>query len=372
MGKQVHIVCFDAPAPPDYGGAIDLYNKIVALAHAGIKINLHYFQYKAERDHQSLKQYCHAVHVYSRKSPWQCLASPLPYIVASRISKELIQRLNGDDFPIIFEGVHTCGVIPFLNNKNRKVVVRLHNNEAAYYQRLAQTETSPLKNFYYLVESNRLERYQQQLPKHSSYAAVSEIDRVVFKEKYGLEQASFVPPFIPWQEINIEVGLGKYCLYNGNLSVAENKAVVLWLIEHVFSKTNTPFFVAGKNAPRKLADKIAQHQNIQLVNNPSDEEMERLIKEAQINILPSLNETGIKLKLLHALFCGRHCITNQAGVAGSGLNELVHLAEDADAFLGLVQTQMQQAFTEKEMQQRVQLLHAYNNQRNAAALIALL
>lgn len=372
MDKQVHIVCFDAPAPPDYGGAIDLYYKIVALANAGIKINLHYFQYKAERDHEGLEQFCHAIHVYSRKSPWQCLASPLPYIVSSRINKELIQRLNGDDLPIVFEGVHSCGVIPFLTNKNRKVVVRLHNNEAAYYQRLAQTETSPLKNFYYLVESNRLERYQQQLPKHSSYAAVSEIDRVVFKEKYGLEQASFVPPFIPWQEINIEVGLGKYCLYNGNLSVAENKAVVLWLIEHVFSKTNTPFFVAGKNAPRKLADKIAQHQNIQLVNNPSDEEMERLIKEAQINILPSLNETGIKLKLLHALFCGRHCITNQAGVAGSGLNELVHLAEDADAFLGLVQTQMQQAFTEKEMQQRVQLLHAYNNQRNAAALIALL
>lgn len=370
MHKQVHIVCFDAPAPPDYGGAIDLFYKIESLAAAGLRVQLHYFQYREERGHQGLEKHCHQVFVYPRKSPWQCLLSRLPYIVSSRINKELILRLNGDDHPIIFEGVHTCGIIPFIRNKNRSLLVRLHNNEAAYYQRLAHTETAPLKNFYYLVESNRLERYQQQLPKELAYAPISEADRVVFTEKYGLEKTVLVPPFLPWQQLNAREGMGTYCLYHGNLSIAENNAVVQWLIQHVFSKIDIPFIVAGKNPPLKLQQKIAACKKVQLVSNPSDEALEQLIGNAQINIIPSLNQTGIKLKLLHALFSGRHCITNKEGVAGSGLEDLVHLAEDADVFLQTVQTLMQQPFTQKEMQQRAMLLHPYNNTRNAEKLKA--
>jgi glycosyltransferase involved in cell wall biosynthesis len=370
LDKQVHIVCFDAPAPPDYGGAIDLYYKIRALAEAGVKIHLHYFQYRQGRNHQGLEKLCHQVYAYPRKKAWQCLASRLPYIVSSRINPELIDRLNNDDHPVILEGVHTCGLIPHFKNKSRRLVVRLHNNEAAYYQRLAHTETEPLKNFYYLVESNRLERYQQWLPKQLAYAAISEKDRTVFIEKYGLNNTFFLPPFLPWQQLNIQEGMGSYCLYHGNLSVAENKAVVLWLIQHVFAKNNIPFIVAGKNASKKLAEKIAGYPHIQLVNNPTDADLEQLIGEAHINILPSLNQTGIKLKLLHALFCGRHCITNTEGVAGSGLEALVHLAEDVDAFVQTVQTLMQQPLTQKEMQQRLELLHLYDNTRNADALIA--
>ncbi len=47
--------------------------------------------------------------------------------------------------------------------------------------------------------------------------------------------------------------------------------------------------------------------------------MTELIREAQINILPSFNTTGIKIKLLNAIFNGRHCLVNPAAIAGTGL-----------------------------------------------------
>ena len=48
-----------------------------------------------------------------------------------------------------------------------------------------------------------------------------------------------------------------------------------------------------------------------LVANPSEMEMQDMIAKAQINILPSFNNTGIQIKLLNALFNGRHCLVNK-------------------------------------------------------------
>ena len=370
MDKHLHIVCFDAPAPPDYGGSIDVYYKIAALAKAGVEITLHYFNYKAERGHEDLEPYCKEIFVYTRKRPWQCLHTPLPYIVASWINKQLIERLNKDDHPVLLEGIHCTGIIPFLK-KDRTILVRLHNNEASYYQRLAQNETAPFKNLYYVMESNRLERYQHRLPKNLQYAAIAQTDATVFKEKYGLAHVQLIPSFVPWHEVQVPTGMGGYCLYHGNLSVSENNAVASWLLKHVFSEATIPFIIAGKNAPPKLQEMAARHQHVQLVNSPSHGTMEQLILGAQVHVLPSLNDTGVKLKLLHALFRGRHCLTNAPGVAGSGLESLVHISDEADSMQNTISNLMQREITEKEMLQRTETLqHLYTNIKNADALIA--
>jgi len=38
--KHLHIVSFDVPAPPSYGGVIDVYYKARALADLGVKVHL--------------------------------------------------------------------------------------------------------------------------------------------------------------------------------------------------------------------------------------------------------------------------------------------------------------------------------------------
>jgi len=41
--NYLHIVCLDVPWPPDYGGAIDMMNRIMMLKKLDIGIHLHYF-----------------------------------------------------------------------------------------------------------------------------------------------------------------------------------------------------------------------------------------------------------------------------------------------------------------------------------------
>ena len=126
MSNYLHIVCLDAPSPPNYGGAIDMYYKITALAALGKKIILHYFDYKENRNAASLKDCCVEVHAYPRKGFINSFS--LPYIISSRINRSLINRLNRDRFPVLLEGLHCSGIIPYLNDNSRSQFVRYYSS----------------------------------------------------------------------------------------------------------------------------------------------------------------------------------------------------------------------------------------------------
>lgn len=367
MSRHLHIVCLDALGPPDYGGAIDMYYKIKALAAIGVKITLHYFDYNLTRNTAGLENECVAVHRYKRKSFLQALPLSCPFIVQSRINAELIKRLNKDEHPVLLEGLHCAGIIPFLN-KQQRVVLRMHNDEAAYYRHLAKTENSFLKKLYFVWESRLLQRYQHRLSKSLKLACLSQTDADVFQKIYGFQQVYFIPCFIPWQQVFIKEGKGDYCLYHGNMLVSENEQAALWLMKEVFSKTTIRLVIAGKGISQQVSRAAEAYPHVSLINNPTIPELDGLVKNAQINVLPSLNATGVKLKLLNALLNGRHCITNPAGVMGSKIENGVVVKEALADWIQHIELLIQQEFSTQDEESRHEVLRLYNNETNAKAL----
>lgn len=370
MSNTVHVVCLDAPAPPDYGGAIDMFYKVKALYEIGLNIILHYFDYNKARHVEGLEKFCSEIHMYQRKSFLQALPLSRPFIVHSRVNENLIKRLNADGLPVLLEGLHCSGVVPFLQNKKR-VVVRMHNDEARYYQSLAQAEKSYLRRGYYLQESRLLHKYQQQLDKGISVACISETDVRRMQGKYRFQDVCFIPCFLPWQSIRSKEGKGDYCLYHGNLAVAENEAAVLWLVKNVFNHLPFPLVVAGNNASERLTKMTTKHKNVFLVNNPPIEELAALIDDAHINVLPSTNNTGVKLKLLNALLNGRFCITNHNGAAGSKIEKGLFVKNTAGEWTMCIEELMEKMFAAPEMKERETVLALYDNRSNAQKLSAL-
>jgi hypothetical protein len=370
VSEYVHIVCLDAPAPPDYGGAIDMFYKIPALHAAGKKIILHYFDYKENRNAHGLEPFCVEINSYKRSVFLKSLLTLKPHIISSRIEPELIHRLNRDDYPVLLEGLHCSGIIPHLDAR-KKIVVRVHNNEAEYYEALSGTESNLFRKLYFLYEAALLSHYQKKLPGKAMYAFISSVDKEVFKENYKQQQQQFLPAFIPWQTILSKAGKGEYCLYHGNLFISENYQAALWLIENVFSKLDMPLMIAGKNA-NSLRNQWSDNDRIQLIDSPSDEELNHLIQTAHINVLPSVNATGVKLKLLHALFEGRFCISNYNGVTGNGIEQQVTLAESADDWINAIEQKRLVEFTDEMIEERKNILSVYSNLLNAQKLNALL
>lgn len=369
QAKELHIITHDVPWPADFGGVVDLFYKIKSLHQAGIGIHLHCFVNK--RGPQSeLDKYCLTVNYYERQTGLKGFSFHLPYIVSSRRSEKLLDRLREDDHPVLIEGIHCSHLLYSGKLKNRKVLLRLHNAEFEYYHHLAAHEKHPLKKLYFSRESRLLKQYESAIARQSAIFTVSSQDTELYKKTFGAGNIKFLPVFIPYTSAMGKEGNGCFCLYHGNLSINENEEAVVWLLDEVFSKIEIPFVIAGKNPSQKLEFLAHKYQHTCLVANPGDKELHDLIAKAQINILPSFNNTGVKLKLLNALYNGRHCLVNKSGVEGSSLENICHIAEGAEGFREAITELYKTPFSAEENDLRNKVLQqVYNNERNAKTIM---
>ncbi len=371
MDKHLHIITLDVPYPDDYGGAIEQWHRIRWLHQLGVKIHLHCFT-KKRPPAPLMEQYCASVQYYPRRTGLKGFSFRMPYIVSSRRSAALMKNLLADQHPILMEGVHCTWPLQTGLLKNRKVFVRLHNAEFRYYSQLCRHENELFHRLYYRWEAHMLFRYEKKLTGQAELLALSQQDLNIYRNQLGARRIHFLPAFVAWESVSGHAGKGCYCLYQGNLSINENEEAAIWLLQEVFNKLPIPFVIAGKQPSERLKHLAHQHELTCLVADPGEKEMQDMIAKAQVNILPAFNQTGIKLKLLNALFCGRHCLVNEAGVEGSGLDPLCNIAGGAEAFRSQVSRLYELPFTENMIRKRATLLNELNNnERNARKLIGL-
>lgn len=356
----------------DYGGVIDIFCTLKVLHEKGIDIILHCFD-SGRGEQPELNRYCREVNYYKRQEGHKGFCFNLPYIIASRSHPELLNRLAADDYPILLEGLHSTFLLQDKRFAGRKMVLRLFNVESQYYGRLFRHERSIFKKIYYFIESRLLRSYETVTANRLTILTLSEKDRDYYSSRLGAKAVYNLPVFLPYSEVMSEEGAGSFCLYHGNLEVSENEKAATWLLENVFSKLKIPFVICGKNPSKKLERLAHLSSHTCLVANPGDKELNDLISKAQINILPSFNETGVKLKLLNALFNGRHCLVNQAAVDGTPLGPLCHITETPEAMQRVIQQLYHMPFAEEEIRLRKKILGEYsNNATNADKLIGYL
>lgn len=370
MNTSLQLVAFNIPYPPDYGGVIDIFYKLKALFENGVSVYLHCFEYNRPQA-KELEKYCAKVFYYPRKKGIRYLFSHKPYIVITRVNDQLINNLSTIAAPIVFEGLHTCFYLGHPALENHIQVVRTHNIEHEYYMNLSRAERNPFKKMFYRIESVKLASYERVLQNASLLFCISPNDNYRFDRKFG--NAYFVPAFHPFNEIKSKTGKGKYILFHGNLSVAENIEAVNYLIRYVFPKISYPIVVAGKNPPDYLIREIHKNSKIRLVVDPENEEMESLIKNAQICVLPTFQDTGLKLKLLASLFSGRFCVANTPMIHKTGLEHLCYLADSPREMITRINELFDEEFTEEEIEMRRLVLEdTFSDRLNALHIMRLI
>jgi hypothetical protein len=365
--KILHIISFDVPYPPNYGGVIDVFYKLKALHELGCDITLHCFDY-GRGQQVELEKYCSKVHYYKRNMSLSKMFSKLPYIVNTRNSAALVNNLLVDLSPILFEGLHSCYFLDDKRLSKRFKIVRTHNIEHDYYANLAKSEKKILKKIYFKQESARLKDFEQVLQHASLIAAISANDSYHFKRNF--KSVYTVSAFHPYNKVEIKEGVGTYALYHGNLAVAENNLGALYLVNEVFNKTKFPLIIAGSAPSNELLEAVKKHPHITLKGDISTIEINTLIANAQINVLPTFQATGIKLKLLAALFSGRHCLVNNPMVANTGLEELCVVKDSASEMAKEIEMLKEFPVSKAMVENRKHLLeNTFSNTYNAKLLM---
>lgn len=362
--KIIHIVSLDVPFPPDYGGMIDVFYRVKALHELGFSIHLHCFTYGRGRPNE-LKKYCSEVHFYERKRRISDFFSSRPFVVQTRKSNELLRRLLADEHPVLLEGLHCCWYLENTEIRKKTTIVRTHNVEHDYYQELMKS-ASGFKKLFFRSEYKKLKRYESILSKATYLLAIKEGDRAYFEI---LNSHSFVlPASLP--ELQQVIAEPKdYCLFHGNLSVEENNASARCLLDHVIPHLNeVPFVIAGKN-PRQELIQAAEQRGVKVVANPSESEMNQLISEAKIHVLPSTQATGLKLKVLAALQTMGAVIVNSNMTQGNDLGEYCIVADSAEAFVDSIHREFKKPIDLADRKMRIEAFLTHHTTRDAVARV---
>ncbi len=370
--KHLHIVAFDVPYPPNYGGVIDVFYKIKALHKEGVGVTLHCFEYPGRDRAEQLNQYCEEVHYYRRKVGFRSALTFKPYIVSSRKSKSMVNRLLEDEYPILFEGLHSCYHIDDKRLKGRFKIYRESNIEHRYYYNLFKVDKKIRSKIYFLFASFKL-RYYQRVLKHSSLMlVVSQKDTIYLKKHFKHNKVSYLPSFHANNEVNCLLGKGDYAIYHGNIEVPENAHAAEFLANEIFNDMGIPLVIAGMNPPEHIRKLVEKRSDIRLIANPDDETMFDLIRKAHVNILVTFQATGLKLKLLNTLYKGRFCLVNRKMLNGTMLDELCVIGDNVLALKSQLKRLFQHEFTEVEIDRRKEALkEMYSNEKNAQRLINL-
>jgi hypothetical protein len=372
ISQHINIVSFDVPFPANYGGVIDVYYKLYQLKQQGVKIHLHCFKY-GRAESQELNKLCEKVYYYPRNTSFLNQLSFLPYTVKSRINNKLKQNLLSNNYPILFEVLHTCYLLKDPQFRTRFKIYRHSNIEHDYYNELAKAEPNLLKKVYFKLEAYKLKKFERIINYAQLVLAVNKKDTDYFKANYPQCNVHYLPSFNPHNTFKSFCEIKPQMLFHGNLSVSENYNAALWFLHEVAPQCELPLIIAGLNPPEKLINKVKQTPNSQIIANPSEKELATLIQQSCINLLFTQQATGLKLKLLNVLFNSKFIICNQNMLEGTDIIATggLFIANTNQEFINYIEELKNKTFGQEEILERSKQIAQFSNQTNIELLMKL-
>jgi hypothetical protein len=368
--RIIHLVSFNVPYPPDYGGVMDVFYKISALKQLGAGVILHCFSYGRSRS-RTLERECLQVHYYRRDLNLFHIFRREPFIVLSRRNQSLLNNLLSDRNPVIFEGLHTTHLLDHPALANRIKMVRTHNIEHIYYRNLAANEKNVFRKLFFNAEARKLERYEPKLSNASLLLTISPGDTDYFRTKYG--RVLFVGPFHPSEGCRSTNGKGDYVLVHGDFSTAENDVAARFILNEVAVNWRHKTVFAGKRPSDELMHAASALKHVKVIPNPSVNQMTELITNSQVCLLNASQPSGMKLKLINSLCSGRHIVTSVPVVAGTRLESLCNIVSNQSEWVSMTERLMLEDFTpEMRANRNFVLSQVADNNVNARRIIEFL
>lgn len=367
--QPLHIISFDNPYPPVYGGAIDVFYKLKALHSLGFVIYLHCFVDKLPADQSELERYTDKVFWYERQKKGHKLLAISPFSVASRYHDAIAKNLQTVDAPLLFEGLQSTYLLKKHAFAGRQKFLRLMNLESNYFGGLGRSERHPIKKVLFAIESVKYALYQKIIGRFDGVFTLS-----VYETKYvgkHYHNAHYVPVFHGSSDVLELSGFGKYAFYHGDLRMSDNRRAALFLIE-VFKKIpDYKLVIASNRGKRIVKSAIKNIPNIEHTTIKSQEHLDELMRDSHISVMLSFQQSGTKLKSVNSLYKSRHCVINRNMVDDENIRDLCTMAETQTDFIDAINRLKLEPYQDSQRRKEVLnlVLDDLENARKIAAVI---
>ena len=310
------------------------------------------------------------IHLLDAGVSWLCGES---YHVKRFISKDFSAKLRvilqEEEFDVVHvESVFLTPYLPLIRKySNAPVFLRAHNVEHLIWKRVAQSERNPLKRSYLKHLSLTLRAYEcEHINEYDGVIPITNKDAAVLRE-LGCRKPMEAIPFGVQPADVASVPVEPNTLYHlGSMDWIPNQEGVQWFLDKVWPKVHQmlpqlTLYLAGRKMPEEMMN--LHVEGVRVVGEVPD--AMAFMASKQINVVPLLSGSGIRVKIIEALSAGKVVVTTSIGAEGINYTDGKDLliADTPDQFVEQLQRCVENAeFCNEVSRNAINLvLHEYDN-----------
>ena len=335
MTLRITILCHETPFPPNHGGRVDMWRRIVAMKQRGVEMQIISWDYgalapdraaaisKVAMDHQyiSLKRTItfRAKHMLDLlRYPW---FAGIRY--PGRRLTTITQSVKDFGPDILFlDGWHGALLAFHLCNALKlPLYYRSHNIEHEYIRSQHKHATTLRSRIVTYLAGLHLQTLEYKIMDIATEIYDISVADMEYWKVHGYQRIQYLPPLFATDSGNtLPKSVAVYDLvFLGNLHTQNNIAGVTWLVDNVMpivwrKRPTTTVLIAGSNPDSQLRNRLDHIHNVKLLENSAD--ANEVLAQGRIALNPVPTAGGVQIKNIDMLLSGRAIITRRAGILG--------------------------------------------------------
>lgn len=245
--------------------------------------------------------------------------------ISKEFAKKLAQVLEEEQFDVVHvESIFMTPYVPIIRKHScAKVVLRAHNVEHTIWRRVAQSERNPFKRWYLKHLSLTLGAYEREhLNDFDGVVCITANDERQLREM-GCRKPMMAMPFGVMPETVAGVEEEPDSLFHiGSMDWMPNLEGVKWFLKQVWPMVHErmpqlTLYLAGRKMPDDLMR--LEMDGVKVLGEVPDATY--FITSKQINVVPLLSGSGIRVKIIEAMSAGKAVVTTTIGAEGIGCTD---------------------------------------------------
>lgn len=345
---KITVLCSDIPYPPNHGGRIDTWNRLVAMKKYGVTLQLVLWYLPSEKiSSEQLENLqtvaAEIIQIPRSRSVFDYIRFSYPPRMYSFFPKENMEDTIGRIVSFSPNWVWLDTWHGYLFAKHLKEKYNLHfayrsqNVEHEYFAFLARSSVG-IKKQILAYNARRLKHAETEMREKADIVFdISDEDAFFWGNDINIGKWRVLPTIYQLKDTSVtgirSIDIG----YVGNLWAPNNREGLIWFIKKVLpvirARLNRGLRIvfAGASPSRSLKE-MCDHAGIECIANP--ESVDEYFRGTSVLINPALNASGINIKMLDMLASGNMIVTTDAAVRGiqNELRKYIRIARTADEF----------------------------------------
>jgi hypothetical protein len=357
---KITIVADEFPFPPVHGGRLDVWRQLLAIAEAGLEVQLicwyHDKTESAQLDEATREVTRVVADLVSIPLKTGLRAKCLtlarlrryPFYVAIRMLTKCewlsVPKRVREFAPslILLESIYGGELAQGLAQRlSLPLAVRTQNVEHKYIPRQARLANDWRTRLRLRLTALHLKKFEMALLRQSRHFFDISISDLQYWRDRGLTHGTWLPPFATMQPANGVEEATYDVVFLGNLYMPSNVEAVTWFIANVFpqvrsARPGTTLLIAGRAPTAAVRRACESFENVILKPNPVN--AMQLYARGRVLINPALHASGVSMKSLEMLQVMRPIVSTPQGVQGlpADVQNLFRVARNGQEFAAAV------------------------------------